>query len=122
MKITRRSRSRRAYRSRKACRSLKAGRKACRSRKSYKMLGGISSDKTYNVILSDGTVLFEVDINDDDNALTIIRDHPSNRYKDAIIAGKYEINKINENSYAIIETGSMSDIDRRLDALRTSVD
>ena len=116
MQISRRSRSRKAYRSRKA------GRKACRSRKSYKMLGGISSDKTYNVILSDGTVLFEVDINDDDNALTIIRDHPSNRYKDAIIAGKYEINKINENSYAIIETGSMSNMERMLDELRNSGD
>jgi hypothetical protein len=84
------------------------------------MIGGISSDKTYNVILSDGTVLFEADINDDDNASTIILNHPSNQYKDAIIAGKYEINKINENSYAIIETGSMSDIDRRLDALRNA--
>jgi hypothetical protein len=66
--------------------------------------------------------LFEVDIKDDDNASTIILNHPSNRYKDAIRAGKYEINKINENSYAIIETGSMSDIERMLDELRNSDD
>ena len=125
MKIARRSRSRKAYRSRKAGRSRKACRKAGRSRKYHNMIGGISGNKTRLITVNDpfDGILFQDDINNDHNPETFIMKHPSNKYKDGIRAGKYEIMKIDDNHpefgllYAIIVTGSMDDLNRRLAAL-----
>jgi hypothetical protein len=79
------------------------------------MMGGISGHKVHAITVrnSDGSLLFEADINNDANAETIILTHPSNRYEDGIRAGNYVIEKLNDNTY-YINPRHMSDIDRRL--------
>ena len=83
------------------------------------MIGGISSDKTHTINVHDyeGNKLFEADINNDANAETIILTHPSNRYTDAILAGKYVIEKLDDNNYYInhvMDPSYRLDLERRL--------
>ena len=87
------------------------------------MIGGISGDKVHAITVrnSDGSLLFEADIKNDDNAETIIRNHPSymSRYNE-----NYTIDKLNDNTYYInprIDPSYISDIDRRLNELRNQI-
>ena len=86
------------------------------------MMGGISGDKTRLITVNDpfDGILFQDYINNNDNPVTFIMNHPSNKYKEGIRAGKYEIMNVDDNHpefgllYAIIVTGALDDTNRRL--------
>ena len=91
MQISRRSRSRKAYRSRKAgrkaCRSRKACRKAYRSRKYHSMIGGtkkITVLPPFGQKFANDLLSFNITIADnasEEDIIQMIKKHPSNSYK-----------------------------------------